>query len=394
MSWKIRMHLSASKGFHLSFKSGSSSIVKEKPYGLLYNETASVGYFTRRPQIVLSQRCLNEKRARSKETASDKDTGKRSKPNIEPPRLVLVCGQNICGQLGLSSTVIERHKPQLLRITDEKIQSICAGAMHSCALTSNGHVYTWGCNDDGALGRVTQEIDEEYRPDLFIVPESITTLCAGDSFTVALTQTGRAYISGCFRSSCGVLGLFEHRQVISEPIILPFDRPIKSIACGADFCLLLTENGTPMILCLSSQWWPFCESRRTVLFRQQRNRTVGPWCSSLTSRANHRRYHFNVAATESSVNLQRTACPRCVGRRSWVFCPSTDFEASSVCLWCEQFRTVGSSIETGDLFACAHRWSSPTRSDRQDRLRTSTHTNTRYVRTCLRSRQKRRWSIR
>ena len=66
MSWKIRMHLSASKGFHRSFTSASSSIVKEKPYKLLYNGTASVGYFTRRPQIVLSQRCV------SRETCSIK----------------------------------------------------------------------------------------------------------------------------------------------------------------------------------------------------------------------------------------------------------------------------------------------------------------------------------
>ena len=252
MSWKIRMHISPSEGLHRYSRSVSSSIVMPR---MFKRATESSDYFTRRPQIVLSDRCPNGKRARSSEWTPAIDTSKRAKPDVERSRLLLVCGQNICGQLGLPSTIVERHKPQHLRIidrsnTEEKIQSICAGAMHSCALTSSERVYTWGCNDDGALGRITRDIDEEFRFDRCVLPEGITSLCAGDSFTVALAKSGRAYISGCFRSSGGVLGLFEHRQMVPEPILLPFDRPIKSIACGADFCLLLTENGTLMLLCL------------------------------------------------------------------------------------------------------------------------------------------------
>ena len=182
--------------------------------------------------------------------------GKRTKISNDPAAFVLVCGQNICGQLGLSTAVIERHKPQHLKIAnrlqvDERFQSVCAGAMHSCALTVNGLVYTWGCNDDGALGRLTDDIEDEYNPALCVLPEEITSVCAGDSFTVALGKSGRAYISGCFRSSEGVLGLFDHRHVASEPIEIPFDQPIDTIACGADFCLLLTEHGTSFtILCI------------------------------------------------------------------------------------------------------------------------------------------------
>lgn len=187
----------------------------------------------------LTHPCL--KRYSSKESIIQK---KKQKIVVESSCFILVCGQNICGQLGLSTNIIERHKPQYLKINNnENIQCISAGAMHSSALTTTGYVYTWGCNDDGALGRITNDIDDEYIPGLFILPEEIQTICAGDSFTIALGRFGRAYISGCFRNSEGVLGLFEPKQTEQHAVIIPFNQIIKQIACGADFCLLLAEDG-------------------------------------------------------------------------------------------------------------------------------------------------------
>lgn len=34
----------------------------------------------------------------------------------------------------------------------EKVVSIAAGGIHSCAATLTGKVYTWGCGSDGRLG--------------------------------------------------------------------------------------------------------------------------------------------------------------------------------------------------------------------------------------------------
>eukprot|EP00969_Alexandrium_andersonii_P276356 12214851-Alexandrium_andersonii.AAC.1 len=33
-----------------------------------------------------------------------------------------------------------------------------AGALHTVALTAAGEVWTWGCNDNGALGRLTDDV--------------------------------------------------------------------------------------------------------------------------------------------------------------------------------------------------------------------------------------------
>ena len=42
--------------------------------------------------------------------------------------------------------------------------AVRAGGMHTVALTDSGRVYTWGCNDEGALGRKATCMEEECIP--------------------------------------------------------------------------------------------------------------------------------------------------------------------------------------------------------------------------------------
>lgn len=36
-----------------------------------------------------------------------------------------------------------------------QVRQVCAGGMHSLALLEDGTLYSWGVNDEGALGRQT-----------------------------------------------------------------------------------------------------------------------------------------------------------------------------------------------------------------------------------------------
>lgn len=62
--------------------------------------------------------------------------------------------------------------------------------MHTVALSTLGDIYTWGCNDDGALGRKTSD-ETEGKDRLPNVPERVTfpgnfkfdMISAGDSHT-------------------------------------------------------------------------------------------------------------------------------------------------------------------------------------------------------------------
>lgn len=62
-------------------------------------------------------------------------------------------------------------------------------------------VYTFGCNDEGALGRDTSEEGSETRPGLVELEEKIVQVSAGDSHTAALTDDGRVFLWGSFRVS-------------------------------------------------------------------------------------------------------------------------------------------------------------------------------------------------
>ena len=67
--------------------------------------------------------------------------------------------------------------------------------MHTAALSNLGKVYTWGCNDEGALGREgADNIPMEVANTL---PLPVTDICAGDSHMLAYnTDLNQIYIWG------------------------------------------------------------------------------------------------------------------------------------------------------------------------------------------------------
>ena len=64
-------------------------------------------------------------------------------------------------------------------------------------------VFTWGCNDEGALGRPTNNEAEAFTPGLVdrLKGVKIVQVSAGDSHTAALSEGGTVYGWGIFRVS-------------------------------------------------------------------------------------------------------------------------------------------------------------------------------------------------
>ena len=69
-------------------------------------------------------------------------------------------------------------------------------------------LYTFGCNDEGALGRDTSEEGTETEPALVEGLDTIVQVSAGDSHTAVLTEDGRVFAFGNFRVGCYIVCVY------------------------------------------------------------------------------------------------------------------------------------------------------------------------------------------
>lgn len=74
---------------------------------------------------------------------------------------VLTFGSGDCGQLAHGNEedkdLIVKFPRIVYSLRDKKVCGISCGGLHNAVYTETGQVYTWGCNDDGSLGRVGEE---------------------------------------------------------------------------------------------------------------------------------------------------------------------------------------------------------------------------------------------
>jgi regulator of chromosome condensation len=105
-------------------------------------------------------------------------------------------------QLGLKSAISQRQNPQPVPLP-ERISQIASGPLHSVCLTETNQIYTFGCNDEHALGRIDSNDDDDDEADQFglvnmsgiidVNQEKIIQIVAGDSHTLVLSNTGKVY---------------------------------------------------------------------------------------------------------------------------------------------------------------------------------------------------------
>lgn len=137
---------------------------------------------------------------------------------------------------------MEKTRPAMIdRLRD--IVDISAGGMHNLCLTRKGEVFSFGCNDEGALGRTTaDEEGSEFLPRKIALPSECLKISAGDSHSACLLNDGRVYAWGSFRDSHGNMGLtLEGNKRLPVEVV----RGLKSvdIASGGDHLVILSENG-------------------------------------------------------------------------------------------------------------------------------------------------------
>ena len=199
----------------------------------------------------------------------------------EPPtqRLnVYVFGEGTAGELGLGTAkgAVDVKRPRLNpNLTADKVGvvQVAAGGMHVVALTHDNKILTWGVNDQGALGRdatwdgglrdmdSAEDSDSEDEDGNGLNPKEstpgevnwsqtelaegtrFTEVTAGDSCSFALTDDGRVYGWGTFRSNDGIFGFTPDTKIAHLPELIPDLKKITSIKAGANHALALDSTG-------------------------------------------------------------------------------------------------------------------------------------------------------
>ena len=171
---------------------------------------------------------------------------------------VLSFGSGDCGQLAHSGdlederdTVVPRPR-RVLSLREKKVVMLSCGGLHNAACTADGKCYTWGCNDEGSLGRG----GDEYLPMEVAVAtgDPVTCVAAGDSQTFAVTMSGGVFGWGCYKDKEGKqwfdappnAGLDPKRKQ-STPLEVSRGSPLSSVVavkCGAAFNAALLGDGS------------------------------------------------------------------------------------------------------------------------------------------------------
>ncbi|KAJ2908888.1 hypothetical protein GGI21_002436, partial [Coemansia aciculifera] len=156
---------------------------------------------------------------------------------------VFVFGNGDCGQLGLGEDMIERKKPfPVGALAGEAVVDVACGGLHTVALLASGALWSWGCNDQQALGRSGDEFEAAAVEGLDGL--RVVRVACSDSATFALTEAGHVYAWGTFRSAEGIMGFAEGVSVQPRPaLVAAFGEPVVDLCAGVDHALALAVSG-------------------------------------------------------------------------------------------------------------------------------------------------------
>jgi alpha-tubulin suppressor-like RCC1 family protein len=155
-------------------------------------------------------------------------------------------GKNNYGQLGTESTT-SSYDPVMvhLSVPSGSVQSVAAGAQHTCALMTNGTVECWGDGSLGQMGNNGPNLSQNPTPGLVYQLTGAIALSAGGNadtgHTCALTNAGGIE---CWGSNVyGQLGDGSNTDRNAPVEVSGLSSGVLAIAVGVDHsCALLANN--------------------------------------------------------------------------------------------------------------------------------------------------------
>lgn len=150
-------------------------------------------------------------------------------------------GANGKGQLGDGGTSAKSTPVQITLGSGESVTKVSAGNYHTAAVTENGSLYVWGANDFSQIGDSSASFNVKTPTLISLDGKKAIDVSLGALHSAALTEDGSVYMWGC--NDNGQLG--DGTTVERDtPVLVNIGSPVKAIALGADHSAAINENGT------------------------------------------------------------------------------------------------------------------------------------------------------
>lgn len=148
---------------------------------------------------------------------------------------VICNGNNGGAELGLGGIF---NYPPARVLTTRRFASITVGQAHTCALTPEGRAYCWGRNDDGQIGQGTR-VELVDRPTAVIGGHRFRVLSAGSRHTCGITLAGAtlcwgANTNGQLGRDPGLEDCAPNTACMAVPTTLDERRRFRTIAAGSE----------------------------------------------------------------------------------------------------------------------------------------------------------------
>ncbi|OEH78792.1 regulator of chromosome condensation rcc1 [Cyclospora cayetanensis] len=146
----------------------------------------------------------------------------------------------------------EVMQPRLIPLQAQmQVVGAASGALHTVLLLASGACCSFGCNDEGALGRLCKDTPAN-EPGLVELPDAAVSVACGDSHSAFVTAQGRLLLCGSYRDASGALGFARlgkgsrvMRQLLPVDVFASLSLPIQiaAVACGEDHTVALERGG-------------------------------------------------------------------------------------------------------------------------------------------------------
>jgi len=149
-------------------------------------------------------------------------------------------GSNSWGELGDNSR-INRFAPVPVAQGGVVFSALTAGSGHTCGLTTAGTAYCWGFNNTGGLGVGSTELQRSTPTQVVDGGLRFRLLAAGNDFTCALAQSGRAYCWGV--NGSGQLGDGTTVMRTTPTAVVQRESIFTTLGAGTDHACGIASGG-------------------------------------------------------------------------------------------------------------------------------------------------------